>query len=102
MEELSEFKLLGGEPVPELSFEISIFKIALYNVWSNLGRGQNILGGPKVLLKGHNSATQRQQETVTTAILISLFSIFFNVRDNVKKNGAHNSLGSSFQMGGTF
>ena len=63
MEELSEFKLLGGEPVPESSFEISIFKIALYNVWSTLGRGKNILGGPKVSFKGQNSVTQRQQET---------------------------------------
>ena len=85
MEELSEFELLGGEPVQESSFEISIFKIALNNVWSKLGRGQNILGGPKVLFKGHNSVTQRQQET--TAILISSFSFFFNVRDNVIKNG---------------
>ena len=96
MEELSEFELLGGEPVQESLFEISIFKIALYNVWSTLGRGQNILGGPKISFKGQNSAKQRQQETTT--ILISPFSSFFNVRDNVKKNGAHNSLGASFKI----
>ena len=103
MEELSEFKLLGGEPVPESSFEILIFKTALYNAWSTLGRGENILGGakiflegPKVLFKGQNSVTQRQQET--TAILISSFSFFLNVRENVKKNGAHISLGASFKI----
>ena len=94
--ELSEFELLGGVKVQETSFEISIFKIALYDVWSTLGRGQNILGGPKVLFKGQNSVTQRQQET--TAISISSFSFFLNVRDNVKKNGAHNSLGASFKI----
>ena len=57
IEELSEFELLGGEPVQESSFENSIFKIALYNVWSTFGRGQNILGGPKVLFKGQKSVT---------------------------------------------
>ena len=58
MEELTEFELLGGEPVQESSIEISIFKIAFFYVWGTLDRGQleNILGGPKV--KDQNSVTQ--------------------------------------------
>ena len=58
--------------------------------------GKNILGGPKVYFKGQNSVSQRQQET--TALLISPFSNFFDVRDIVKKNWAHNSLGASFKI----
>ena len=58
-----------------LKFQYLTFEIALYNVRSILGRGQTIIGGPKVLFKGQNSVTPRQQETAAILDTSSLWSV---------------------------